>query len=97
MSNWTPPLNIRFFALTDIGLKRKRNEDAYAVCKSGGKKTTGNETEHLFVVADGIGGNACGEVASKVACQTLQRFFQGFESKRNPGQNRWQRRFLELH
>ncbi len=48
--------------ITDIGLKRGRNEDAYLI----------NEELNLFVVADGMGGHAGGEYASSLAVNTVE-------------------------
>ena len=52
---------------TDVGLVRRRNEDAIAVLPDLG----------LVVVADGIGGAKCGEVASALATEVITRRFQG--------------------
>jgi protein phosphatase len=51
---------------TDIGRHREKNEDALLVHK--GKK--------LFVVADGVGGNQHGEVASAAAVRTVGVHFR---------------------
>lgn len=53
------PLVARHGALTDIGLHRKTNEDAYVVAPP------------LFAVCDGMGGAQAGEVASSLAVETL--------------------------
>jgi protein phosphatase len=49
---------------TDPGLRRASNEDSYCTRADLG----------LFVVADGMGGHAAGEVASRVAVETIQTF-----------------------
>jgi len=53
-------------AVTDIGLIRESNEDSYAIDKKTG----------LFVLADGLGGHSGGEVASKLAVDTITTFFK---------------------
>jgi serine/threonine protein phosphatase PrpC/CRP-like cAMP-binding protein len=53
--------NVRFFAATDVGRVRDHNEDNYLVDKK----------LALFVVADGMGGHAAGEVASAIAVRTV--------------------------
>jgi serine/threonine protein phosphatase PrpC len=51
---------------TDPGLKRKRNEDAYAIL----------EDHHLFVIADGMGRHAAGEVASRLCVDAISEAFR---------------------
>ena len=50
---------------TDPGLKRKHNEDAYSIL----------EDHHLFVIADGMGRHAAGEVASKLCVEAIADSF----------------------
>ncbi|HVV88066.1 MAG TPA: Stp1/IreP family PP2C-type Ser/Thr phosphatase [Kofleriaceae bacterium] len=59
-------MKIRYAAKTDVGMKRTHNEDYFSIV----------EEEQLFLVADGMGGHASGEVASKMAAETLAEFFQ---------------------
>lgn len=49
---------------TDPGLRRSGNEDSYCTRDDLG----------LYVVADGMGGHAAGEVASRLAVDTIQTF-----------------------
>ena len=59
-------MKIRYAAKTDVGMKRTHNEDYFSLI----------EDEQLFIVADGMGGHAMGEVASKMAADTLGEFYQ---------------------
>lgn len=49
---------------TDVGMHREKNEDYYKVCTYGGY--------NIYIVADGMGGYYGGEIASKLAVQTVQ-------------------------
>src|SRR4029434_9164670 len=60
-------MKIRYAAKTDVGMKRTHNEDYFSLI----------EDEQLFLVADGMGGHASGEVASKMAAETIGEFYQG--------------------
>ncbi|MBN2473536.1 MAG: serine/threonine-protein phosphatase [Pirellulales bacterium] len=57
-------------ALSDVGLRRANNQDAMAVVIAGSQELW-QRRGHLFVVADGMGAHAAGELASKLATDTI--------------------------
>ncbi len=68
-------MNILSSGLTDIGLKRKVNEDFFIMIDhaSGIYKT--RELGQLFAVADGMGGHTAGDIAGKMACETILDYY----------------------
>ena len=66
---------IEYAALSDIGFRRRNNQDSYAVQIAHDREEWGRRG-HLFLVADGMGGHAVGELASKIAADTIPHTFQ---------------------
>jgi protein phosphatase len=54
------------YGQTDVGRRRKLNEDAFLVAPE----------VDLYVVCDGMGGHNAGEVASRMAIESLQSFIE---------------------
>jgi len=59
------PLRIEVAGETNVGMKRTHNEDNFSILEESG----------LYIVADGMGGHASGEVAAKMAVDSLKEFF----------------------
>ena len=62
----TPALPLSWAVRTDAGLRRTSNEDSHSTRPDLG----------LFIVADGMGGHVAGEVASRVAVESIAAFIE---------------------
>src|SRR5688572_20944840 len=59
-------MHLEYAAATDVGCVRQRNEDSYIA----------NDDLGLFVVADGMGGHAGGEIASRTVTGGILEFIR---------------------
>jgi serine/threonine protein phosphatase PrpC len=64
-------MRVRFAGDTNVGMKRAHNEDSFYL----------PESERLAIVADGMGGHASGEVASRMAVETIAGFFKATQDE----------------
>lgn len=83
-------IHVNVFGMSDMGRVRKNNEDNFVVCNltTGEASLTPALREHrlgprgtLFLVADGMGGEASGEVASQICATTVpKRLYDNLKS-----------------
>ena len=69
-------MTLQAWCQTDVGLRRENNQDSFLIDESIG----------IYIVADGMGGHRGGEVASKIAVDTIRDVVQ--QSLRESGARR---------
>jgi protein phosphatase len=67
-------LSIDYASQTDVGVRRSHNQDAHVVLAAGDAAQFG-QRGHVFVVADGMGAHAVGELASKIAVDNIPHIY----------------------
>ncbi|MBL9161215.1 MAG: serine/threonine-protein phosphatase [Planctomycetaceae bacterium] len=80
MSKPTSKLNratggLRCAAVSDVGMRRASNQDSLAVALASDERDW-RSRGHLFVVADGMGAHAAGELASQIATENIPHAYQ---------------------
>ncbi len=72
-STWTD--QFQFAAVSDVGMRRLNNQDAYVLLPAE-DESTWRTRGHMLVVADGMGAHAAGELASKLAVEGVAHHYR---------------------
>ena len=71
---------VEYVAGTDVGRQRQKNEDYFGITSKQQKVELPHgqylQTQGLYIVCDGMGGHAGGEVASELAVNTIKQYFE---------------------
>ncbi|MEM9658950.1 MAG: protein phosphatase 2C domain-containing protein, partial [Planctomycetota bacterium] len=65
---------LRCAAVSDVGMRRSNNQDSMAIALAD-EEQRWRERGHLFVVADGMGAHAAGELASRIAVDNIPHVY----------------------
>jgi PPM family protein phosphatase len=66
---------LRCAAVSDVGMRRASNQDSMAIALAG-DAAEWQSRGHLFIVADGMGAHAAGELASQLATDNIPHAYQ---------------------
>lgn len=67
--------HLQVSAVTDVGMRRTNNQDSYSV-EFATDMDAWRRRGHVFLVADGMGAHAAGELASKLAADSVPHLYQ---------------------
>lgn len=74
---------LEYAAMSDVGMRRANNQDSYNVALAGDAEEW-YRRGHIFLVADGMGAHAAGELASKLAVDTVPHLYQKYKDQSPP-------------
>lgn len=66
---------IEYSSLSDVGMRRKTNQDSFSAIVAP-DESAWRQRGHLFLVADGMGAHAAGELASKLASDHVPHLYR---------------------
>lgn len=81
LTNWNDQLQVA--SLSDVGMRRTNNQDNLSVSLANSLEHF-QRKGHLFVVADGMGAHAAGELASKLAIDHIPHLYQKYNGNSAP-------------
>lgn len=89
--------NVTYCVKSDIGLRREKNEDHYLIVDPTCNRYNPKQPGMAFVIADGLGGHAAGEIASRLACEeVVSSYYQdGLPLQDHAGSHEWKVRKLK--
>src|SRR6516164_7528174 len=85
---------IEHAGLTDVGVRRSHNQDSHAMLLAG-EYEQWRRGGHVFVVADGMGAHAVGELASELAAGIIPHTYHKYAAEGTAGALR--KAFLEAN
>ena len=68
---------IEYAVRTDVGIRRSHNQDAHVEMPAKDEEHW-QQVGHVFLVADGMGGHAVGELAAKIAVDNIPHLFSKY-------------------
>jgi protein phosphatase len=68
---------LKYATGTDKGLLRDTNEDSFMIIPGG------SASPYVFIIADGMGGHNCGEIASKMAVEYIGEYIRSNANRLN--------------
>jgi protein phosphatase len=81
LTNWDNYLAVA--SLSDVGMRRSNNQDNMSISMAGSMEQW-QRKGHVFVVADGMGAHAAGELASKLAIEHVPHLYSKYNDASPP-------------